>query len=185
MATRKQVRTEFYNHLELAADGLVPADNITEEEPEGEEDHPAVVHNDDYRKVPINDASSGPTEMRYDNNGDLTEVVYSTFHEASFGVAIIDHDESRKESIYEAIRSYFEKYEKRPWDESEIQADVHDVSVLDSTSEDDSDATPNVRGDRLIIRLGFERYHTLSRADGDFDNIQDVLTKTDGTYTTQ
>lgn len=164
MATRRQIREAFYSNLETAVGSgttneLVPADQIGQDEPESDEEHPAIVHQDDYRKVPLNDGSSAPTELIRDSNGEVVKEVYSSYHEASFGVGIIDHDEQRKEDIYEAVRSYFEKYEKRPWPASDIQTDCRYVKVLDATSDDDTDAVPTVRGDRLIIRLGFSRKH--------------------------
>jgi len=176
MATRRDIREAFYSHLESTVSGLVPADNIGQDEPETEEDFPAIVHNDDYRKVPLNDGSSGPTDIIYDNNGEVAELIYSSYHEASFGVAIFDTDEQRKEDIYEAVRSYFEKFEERPWPVSDIQADAEWIDVLDSTSQDDTDASPHVRGDRLIIRLGFARTHSFS----DFSNIHQVDHLVDG-----
>lgn len=159
MATRRQIREAFYSHLETAVNGLVPPENIGQEEPESDVDYPAVVHRDDYRKVPLNDGSSAPTELVRNDAGEVEKEVYSSYHEASFGVAIRDHDEQRKEGIYEAIRSYFEKYEKRPWPESDIQSDCEWVNVRESNSEDNTDSSPTVRGDRLIIRLGFSRKH--------------------------
>lgn len=159
MATRRQIREAFYSHLETAANGLVPAENIGQDEPESEEDHPAIVHRDDYRKVPLNDGSSAPSELVRNQDDEVVQEVYESYHEASFGVGIIDHDEQRKEDIYEAVRSYFEKYEQTPWPASDIQTDCEWVNVLDANSEDDTDASPTVRGDRLIIRLGFSRDH--------------------------
>lgn len=159
MATRKDIREAFYSHLETAVDGLVDPLNIGQEEPDSEEDHPAIVHNDDYRKVPLNDGSSAPTELIRNDSGEVIEEVYESYHEASFGVAIFDHDEQRKENIYEALRSYFEKFEERPWPSSTIQSDCEWVEVLNASSTDDTSANPTVRGDRLIIRLGFARQH--------------------------
>lgn len=162
MATREQIRTAFYDHIEQAVGSgttseLVPADNISEEEPESDEDYPSIQHSDDYRKLSLNDGSSAPTDLIRDSNGNVTAEVYEKYHEASFGLSIRDYNESRRENIYETVRSYFEKYEDRPWDEADIQPDIFDVSVGDSNSEDDTDASPTVRGDRLIIRLQFTR----------------------------
>lgn len=191
MATRRDIREAFYSHLETAvgagtASELVTANNIGEEQPESEEDYPAIVHRDDWRKIYINDGSSAPTELIRDSNGNVTTEVYETFHEGSFGVGMLDPDESHREDVYEAVRSYFEKYEERPWDESNIQADVEWVNVLDADSRDDPDAMPTIRGDRLIIRLGFSRAHTrdvdpMTTVSTDVDADNDGTT--DETYT--
>lgn len=159
MATRKDIRQAFYNHLEIASSGLVPADNISEEEPDSDENLPAIVHGDDYRKIPLNMGSGGPTHIVYDQYGDATEEVYHSVREASFGVVPLDTDESRREDIYEAVCSYFEKYEEPAWDASDIHSDVKWVRVLDANSTDQTNSTPLVRGDRLIIRLTFVRDH--------------------------
>lgn len=159
MATRKQIREAFYSHLETAVSGYVEPSNIGEEEPETEEEHPSLVHNDDYRKIEMNQASGAPSDVLYDSNGNATTEIYKSVHEGSFGVVIEDHDEQRKESIYEALRSYFEKYEFQGWDASTVQSDIEGIRVLDANSEDDTDSSPTVRGDRIIIRIQFVREH--------------------------
>lgn len=161
MATRKAIRQAFYSEVETAASGHVPATNIGHEEPTSEEDFPAIVHRDDYRKIPINEASSAPTAIKRDASGNATDEVYETLHEASFALTFLDEEanEVAREDAYEAVRSHFEKFEHRPWPVSDIQTDVEWVDVLDATSDDDADAAPTVRGDVLIIRLGFTRDH--------------------------
>lgn len=159
MASRRDIRQAFYDALETAASGFVPADNIKQIRPETTEDLPAIVHRDDYTKIPINDGSSAPTELVRDDAGNVTQEVFETLHEASFGVTFIDSDEGRREDTYEAVRKYFERYQHAAWDSSSLHADVQWVEVLNSTSEDDTDVTPTNRGDRLIIRLGFTREH--------------------------
>lgn len=159
MATRKQIRSAFYSELETAASSWVPADNISEESPNKPESYPAIRHRDRYRKVPINQASDAPTAVQRDASGDATAESYDTLHEAQFEVGISDSDESRREDIYEAVRSHFEKHDTSPktWPPSNIQADVEWVRVTDSNSDDDTDRMPLVRGDRLTISLVFKR----------------------------
>lgn len=159
MATRRDIREAFYARLESAANPHVPAENITQESPGSKEELPTIVHNDDYRKIPINQGSGAPSEIEYDSNGDATAEVYETLHEASFGLGFIDHDEQRKEDSYEAVRSYFEKFETVGWDVESIHSDAEIIRVLDSHSEDDEDASPTIRGDRLIVRIQFTREH--------------------------
>lgn len=159
MATRQDIREAFYSHLETAANPHVPADDISQEYPDDEENYPSIVHNDDYRKVPLNQASGAPSDIEYDSNGDAISEVYDKVREASFGVAILDYDEQRKENTYESIVDYFEKFEEPAWDASTIHSDINQIRVLDANSEDNHDSTPTTRGDRLIIRLEFTREH--------------------------
>lgn len=173
MADRRDIREAAYSEMESAISGLstITAADITQESPESVEDLPRIVHRDDYRKVPMNDASAGPHEVNYDQNGSAAEVVYYSMMQGQFGVTVYHDNEQEKEAIYEALRRHFEKYEHGFWDESSIQADVHEVDVLDSTSEDDEDREPVARGDRLLVRLGFKR---------DFRAVREGLAGTTG-----
>lgn len=158
MATRKQVREAFYADLETAASGLVPADHISQERPNTEEDLPAIVHNDNYRPVPMNTKSSivGTQE---DSTGTIAEV-YVELIQAQFSVLVMSDDEQEKEDIYEAVRTHFAEYQYPVKDESTLQSDVHRVEVQDASSEDTEDRDPPARGDRLTINVGFERFFT-------------------------
>lgn len=157
MATRRAIREAFYTNLENAVAAHLDPDDINQEQGEQPEDLPSLVHNDDYRKVPMNQGSAAPTEVKRDSNGDATAELYGTMHEAVFSCKVESDDEQIKEDIYEDLRQYFEKYEHPAWDASDIQSDVAWVRVVDSTSEDDPDHEPISRGDRLEIRLTFQR----------------------------
>lgn len=155
MATRRQVREAFYSELDTAVGQLLDSDDITQEYPDSEEDLPRVVHNDNYRKVPMN-AHTGPTDVRTDSSGEQA-YIYSKLMEAQFTVLVIAADEDVKENIYEAVRTHFEDFEDPTRDESEIQTDVHDVSVGDVSSQDSEGRDPPARGDSMRISLGYER----------------------------
>lgn len=167
MATRKQIRENFYAELEAAVDGLVAADNIGQEYPESTEDLPTIVHNDNYRRVPMNN-NTGPTDI--DRSGDGVTLYYSLPMEAQFSVLIVAAGELVKEDIYEAVRSHFEEFTVPVRDTSEIHADVHRVEVLDASSRDDEDREPVSRGDSLPISLGYERI--VARDESEVENIQ-------------
>lgn len=157
MATRREIREAFYSDLEVAVSNHLDPDDINQEQGEQPEDLPSLVHKDDYRKVPMNQGSAAPTRVRRDTNDDAEAELYGTMHEAVFSCKVESDDEQIKEDIYEALRTYFEKYEHPAWDASDIQSDVAWVRVVDSTSEDDVDHEPIARGDRLEIRLTFQR----------------------------
>lgn len=156
MATRREIREAFQTHLKQST---TLTDNVGQEQPESEEELPALVYRGSYRKIALNGASGAPSDVNTDSNGNVTQEIYETVHEASFGVGVFDVDEQRREDIYEDVRSYFEKYELPAWDVSTIQGDINTIRVLDSDPEDDPDRTPSQRGDRLIIRLQYTRQH--------------------------
>lgn len=160
MATRRDVREAFYAALETAVDGLVPASNVSQEHPNSEEDLPAVVHNDNYRKVPMNRGAS-PTDIETDSDGNVTALVFTTMMQAQFNVTVLSDDESEKEDIYEAVRTHFEPYTHFK-DTSQLQADVHRVEVEDVSSDDLTERDPTARADTLTINLGFERFYAQS-----------------------
>lgn len=172
MATRKDIREAFYAELETAADGLVAAGNISQQYPESEENLPAIVHDDAYRRVPMNNGSA-PSEITENDDGTLS-YHYSVTIQAQFTVLILSDDEMEKEDIYEAVRTYFEKFTLPYADESDIHADVHRVEVLDVNSQDDEDREPVSRGDSLTINLGFERIYTT-----EYEDIKEVQHDTD------
>lgn len=207
MADRIDIRKAAYGEMESAISGLsfVGADDISQSMPDSLEELPRVVHNDNYREVPMNDASEGPHEVITDSNGDDIQLVFYTMMEAQFEVTVVHDNETEKETIYEMFRRHFEKYTHGFWDEDSIHPDVHQVSVTDSTSDDDDDREPVARGDVLRIRLGYKRDYRVVRegAADQFDeseyddtyagNIEQVDHEldvdndgtTDETYTTQ
>jgi len=205
MASRRDVREAFYAELDTAADTLVPSDNIGQEEPNSREELPAIVHNDNYRSVPMHNMSA-PTDVDRNNSGAVKALYFSRTMQARFSLTILDEDEQSKEDIYEAVRGYFEDYmhsaEYFP-DPSEIQSDVHDVDVTDADSQDFTERDPPMRGDVLQVDLGYERIKQVVRndlagnneypdPDSTFENIEEVTHNvdadndgtTDETYTT-
>jgi hypothetical protein len=166
MADRRDIREAFYGELETAVSDItdVGPENISQETPDSDEELPAIVHNDDYRPATLN-GISGPRDIETDANGNDAAFVFYSMMEAQFGVAVLDPDEQRKESIYEALRRQFERYEHPWWDTTDLHADIHDVTVQDATSDDDDDREPIVRGDRVIVRLGYKRDYRVVRAD--------------------
>lgn len=167
MATRRQIKEAFHDHLTNAANGHVDVGNVGLEQPESNEELPALVYRGDYRKVPMNEGSAAPAYDEYDNNDNATAEVFKKVREASFGVLVVGEDESTREDAYEAVRSYFEKFEEDPWDPSTIQSDINKVRVIDSTAQDDDDRIPIARTDRLLIRLQFtlEHKHSVEHLD--------------------
>lgn len=172
MATRKEVREAFYNELETAAAGHVQPSNIGQEEPNSKEDLPGIMHNDNYRSVPLN-RGQAPTRVDTDTSGVIQSITFSDMMEARFTVYIFSDDETEKEFAYEAVRSHFEDYTHPIKATSSIQTDVHHVDVGDANSQDLTDADPPTRGDALTITLGYERLRTLSRGP-DFSSIDDI-----------
>ena len=201
MATRRDIREAFYAELDTAAGSLVTSENISQEEPNSEEDLPAIVHDDAYRPVPMNNRSA-PTDVTKDNAGVVQSVTFSRTMQARFTLTIQSDDEQEKEDIYEQVRSHFEDYTYSAShfpDPSEIQADMHELDVQDSNSSDLTDREPPARGDVLLVTVGYERTKVGKKesvADGSedftFDTIEEVQHNidvgaedtTDETYTT-
>lgn len=199
MATRRQIREAFYAELEAAVpssgnSGHVPAGDIGQEMPESDEDLPTIVHNDRYRPIPMNRASDAPTRVETDQSGNVTNEVYGEMQEAVFDVLLIFLDEDAKEDCYEAVRSYFEKFEASAstWDPTTIHSGVERVTVGEVGSEDDPDAEPKRFGDRLRINLEFQREFFFPDEGSSGDSIQQVDHEvdadndgtTDATFTT-
>lgn len=167
MATRKTIRETFYSELETAVSGLVPSDNIGQNYPETTEQLPAVVHDDAYRRVPMN-TGSAPTDVTR-SGGDVQTYHYAVTMEAQFTTLILSESEMEKEDIYESLRTHFEPYSLGMADESDLHADIHRVEVLDVNSQDDEDREPAARGDSMTINIGFERIYDL-----DVEHIEDI-----------
>lgn len=166
MASKKAVREAFYAELETAVpssgnSGHVPSDHITDEHPEDAEDIPAITHSYTSRRLPINEASDAPTRIERDNSGNALAEYYGTLRQLQFAVEFNFFDDQEQEACYEAVLGYFEKFDESPstWDPTTIQSDVEWVDVLDSNSRADEDINPTKRGDRLLIRLTFQREH--------------------------
>lgn len=155
MATRKQIREPFYSELETAVSGLVTSDNIGEEFPSDEEELPAVVHRDDYRRNQLN-TNTGIKDTVTDSDG-VQEEIRSRLMQGRFTLTAVSDDEAEKEDIYEAIRSHFEVYEFPNKAADSLQSDVNRIWVTDSNSTDDEDREPTLRGDQLIVFVEYER----------------------------
>lgn len=171
MASRRDIREAFYSALEAAVPAAIDASDITQEYPDPDTDAaalPQVVHNDNYRKVPMN-RGAAPARVEYTGGGDEDVYRYASMMEARFTVTMISEDEQLKEDVYEDVRRYFEKFQHPPWDESSIQEDVHSVEVTDSTSQDREDREPTARADRLSITLGFTRFY-----DADVESVDTI-----------
>lgn len=186
MATRKQVREAFYAELETAANGLVPASNISQEYPNSDEDLPAIVHDDNYRTVPMNTKSSIVGTQT--NSVGVTAEVYVELMQAQFSVLVVSDDEQEKEDIYEAVRTHFGDYQYPIKDTSSLQSDVHRVEVNDANSQDTENRDPPARGDRLAVNVGFERFYTkdttpVEQVQANFDANNDGTTDISNTTT--
>jgi hypothetical protein len=185
MATRRQIRENFYAELETAAGGFVAAGDIGQEYPNEDETLPAIVHNDNYREVPMN-TNTGPVAVQTDSAGVQAEV-YSEVMEAQFSILVVSDDEDLKEDIYEAVRSHFGNFKFPTRDASEIHADAYRVEVNDANSDDTENRDPPARGDRLAINVGFERYYTRDTTPAESVTLNqdaDNDGTTDETYTT-
>jgi len=185
MATRRQIREPFYAELETAVSGVVPSGNIGQERPNSAEDLPAVVHNDNYREVPMN-TNTGPVDTEEDADGTQAEI-FSELMEAQFALTVISDDEQKKEDAYEALRSHFGDFKYPTRDVSEIHPDANRIEVTDASSTDSEDRDPPARGDQLRVNLEFERFYRrdVTPAEEVQQNVDaDNDGNTDITYTT-
>lgn len=167
MATRRSIRENFYTELESAAGTLLSTADIGQEYPESSEDLPTIVHNDNYRRVPMN-TNTGPTAV--DKSGTGVTYYYSLPMEAQFTVLIMSQSETEKEALYNAVRAHFEEFTIPLRHPSEIHGDVHRVAVLDVSSSDEEGRDPTARGDSLTISLGYERI--LARDESEIETVE-------------
>lgn len=183
MATRRDVREQFYDELNSAVVGY--GVTVTQEQPNLEEDLPAVKHNDLYRKVTIN-RGNAPTDVTVDADGEQ-KYTYSSQMEAQFTLTIVSDSEQEKENIYEQVRAYFEAYTHPLKDASSLQTDVYRIEVGDSEPNDMLERSPRARADTLTVNVFFERFFTQD-VDPTTDVVQNVDSDNDGTidntYTT-
>lgn len=190
MATRREIREAFYAQLETAVAPHIPASNISQEQPDDEEDLPAIVHNDNYRDVPMN-RGNGPTKVERSNSGIITSISWSDIQQARFSVTVIAEDEQLKEDAYEDLVSFFGAYEHPFKDTSNLHNDAYRIQVGDTSSTDSENRDPKAFGDAVTIDVSFERYHTQT-VDEDYIAIEEVNHlidadndgTTDETYTT-
>lgn len=160
MATRRAVREAVYADAEQAVGDLLEPERITQEYPAGPEDLPHVVHDDDYSRARLNTGSAPHSVTQVDS--DTLRVRYGLRMEGLFTFGILDTDEQRKEDIYEAFRSHFERYQLPAdgpgLDTTSLNEDVDRVVVGESTSVDEPSREPVARGDEVAVRVYFTRY---------------------------
>lgn len=154
MATRQDIRESFYGELATAADGIVPSSNISQQYPSDQE-FPTIVHNDAYRRLPMNN-TTGPSTANY-SDGEVDSYEYTATMEAQFTVLIASDDETEKEQAYEAVRTHFEEFEYPIRDLSDIHPDAYFIEVMDVNSQDNDDTEPIVRADSVTVNLRFTR----------------------------
>jgi len=155
MATRYDIRVAFYDELETALDGVLPAEKITGEYPDSEEELPQLVHSDSYRRTPMNNGTA-PTNVVSDSAGEQV-YQYARMKEGVFALTIASETELEKEDIYNAVYSHFEAYTRPYKSPSEIHEDIHHVELGDVTDASDENRTGTLRGDRLEVTLGYQR----------------------------
>jgi len=187
MATRRQVREAFYAELETAVDGLVDPTNVTQEGPDGEEDLPAVTHGYQTRDAPLNRETA---PIRSSTQNGETTYTYVKNIQILFSVTVQSDDAQLEEDIYEAVRTYFEKYDTPVADVTTIQSDVHDIDVTDATTDNDTERGPPLRADRIDIELTYQRFYedtgdNLTEVDARFDQDNDGQTDEQRTYDIQ
>lgn len=162
MATRKDIRVIFVTELKSAVSGLVPADDVRLIKNDNQESDPAVVYTEDYRRLHINGAGSGPSKVERDGNGDVTKEIYEEYNEAMFVVHIRSGDEQAKEDIYEAVHSHFNKYQFAPWESRDLNPDLWNIHVEEINSQDDSDSERTTRSDVVQVFFKFTRDYELT-----------------------
>lgn len=168
MTTRKDLREDFYAEIETAVDGVLDPSDITQEYPDSIEDLPCLVHSDSYRPIPMG-VNTAPKEI--DKSGDVITYIYSVPMQAQFTLTMLSSSEMQKEAIYNAVRSYFEKYTFPIKDVETINPDANRMELLDAVSQDDESREPTARGDALSINLDYERLVT-----NDHEPIEEVNT---------
>lgn len=161
MASRRDIKEAFQTHLTAAVTGMVDAGDVTLTDYDMQAALPRVVYTDLYRFTPINDASGSPEAIERDGLGNVTAYKYHEHEEAVFTITAKASNEQELEPIYEAIRTYFGKYQFQPWDESEINEDVWRVRVRDVRTSDDNSSENTTRGDTMEVHIAFIRTYTL------------------------
>jgi len=159
MVSREDLRIAVYNELETAVDGLVDADNVSQQYPETEEQLPAVVHDDAYRQIPMN-IHTGVKNVSTDNSGENI-YHYSMLKEAQFSLTVAARTETEKEDVYHALQEYFEAYTFPIKSASDIHEDVNRVTLSDTNSNDDDNSEPVTRQDTLSLNIEYERIYDL------------------------
>jgi len=187
MATRRQVRTAFYSELEDAVDGLVDPTNVTLDGPDNEEQLPAVTHGYQVRDAPLNRETA---PIRTSSANGETTYTYVKNIQIQFSVTVQANDAQVEEDIYEAVRTYFEKYDTPIADVSTIQSDVHDIDITDATTNNDTERGPPLRADRIDIQLTYQRFYEdtgddLTEVEARFDQDNDGQVDEQRTYDLQ
>lgn len=170
MATRRNIKEAFYTELVTAVTGLVDANDVTLTQFDRSTTLPRVVYTDLYRHLPINGASGSPHKVNRDMNDVVTSEEFHEYEEAVFTITVKDSDENSLEPIYEAIHSYFGKYQFQPWDESEIHEDVFRVRIRDVRTTDDASSENTTRGDTLEVHIAFIRSY--ERVEENIESVQ-------------
>lgn len=178
MATRKNIRTNFYTEIENAVDGIIDPSRISMEYPNTTEELPRVVHGDSYRPVPMG-VNTAPKEV--DKSGDVVTYIYSVPMEAQFTLVVLSNTETEKEVIYEALRQHFEEFELPIRNVDIIHEDISRLEVLDAASRDDEDRDPVGRGDSLSVSLYYERLY--EHENEPIDDIEQTINSEDDVTT--
>jgi hypothetical protein len=186
MADRRDIREAFYGQLESAVSPYLDPSDVSEEYPDTREDLPHLTHRDAERRERWS-TGTAPVDVERDGSGNVSALVYSRPHIASFTLTLLDDDEQRKEDTYESLRRAFQRYTLPEVDESDLQTDVHRVTVDAANSNDQTDREPLARGDTMTVNVHYERFFTVdvdhidsigTGVDIDGDDIEDI------TYTT-
>lgn len=172
MATREEIRREFYTTLVDAATGsfesdsdateiTLDADDVSLHHVSEPETYPHVTYDDAYRRLRYNEASDGEYGYTTDDNGGIESLQFHGFEQALFTVQI--HVRSShailKERLYESIRRAFGTYRHRQWDYTDFHPDCDKIDVGNTTSLDDEATEQVSRVDELTLRIDYHRVY--------------------------
>lgn len=169
MVNQKELRVAVYDSFETVLSGVVDELNITDTMPHKPEEFPAVVHTYTISDLDMNNNMSAPTKTVRDTDGNATGQELTTLHRAEFEITVAAKDKTTESTVHRTLKNFWQKYQKRSYDESDIHTDIFNIDTTESLEVNVSERFPKVYSHQFTLVVDFER-----REIKDVDTITDV-----------
>jgi len=191
--SRADVTTAFYDELSTAATGTFTAEyaggdeqftvedsDVTLANPSMLEDLPSVVYSTSDAERQVNGVGTGQVGAKV-TDGTVDYYIFREYRTLSVSVIIGAKNEVQLDTLYESIHRQFGQYAFGPFNESNVHDNIDDITVLETTAQDQGDEKETIRVESLTVEINYHRDYELTG-----DNITSfdtsVYTDTDVGY---
>jgi len=172
--SRASVTTAFYDELSAAATGTFTAEyaggdqqftvadnDVTLANPSMLEDLPSVVYTTSDAERQVNGVGTGQVGASV-TDGTVDYYIFREYRTLSVSVIIGAENEVQLSALYEPIHRQFGQYAFGPFEERDVHENIDDITVLETTEQDQGDEKETIRVESLTVEINYHRDYELT-----------------------